>query len=234
MSTELTKVEKRPLPKIDDLYKDVELASQYNELNRLLNRPPKPEWVQINKFANNSQYIPIGIVEYLLTSIFIKWRKEIKSVQVIANSVVTTLRLWVLDPITGEWDWQEGIGAAPIQTKQGAAATDFSQVNTSAVQMAAPASESYALKDAAEAFGKIFGKDLNRKDEQNYTQMMESRFDGQEIKPIPQELLDVIAETDDKEKLSEIYRNNPDYQNNPKFMQILTERKTQLNGTVKN
>lgn len=234
MNNELQKPEKRALPKIDDLYKDIELASQYNELNRLLNRPPKPEWVQVNKFANNSQYIPIGVIEYLLTSIFIKWRKEIKSVQVIANSVVVCLRLYVLDPISGEWDWQDGVGAAPIQTKQGAAATDFSQVNTSAVQMAAPAAESYALKDAAEAFGKIFGKDLNRKDELNYGQMMESRFDGKEIKPIPQELLDVIAETEEKEKLSDIYTNNPEYQNNPKFMQILTQRKTEINGTVKN
>lgn len=229
---EVAKVEKRPLPKLDDLYKDIELASQYNELNRLLNSPPKPEWVMVNKYANNSNYIPIGIIEYLLTSIFIKWRKEIKSVQVIANSVVTTIRLWVLDPITGEWDWQEGVGAAPIQTEKGAAATDFGKVNTAAVQMAAPASESYALKDAAEGFGKIFGKDLNRKDELNYADMMATRFNGQEIKTIPQILLDVIAETTEKEKLTEIYKANTEYQSNPKFMQILNARKLELDGTL--
>jgi hypothetical protein len=232
MSTELSKQEKRPLPKVEDLYGDVELAGKYNELNRLLNCPPKPEWVQINKFANNSKYIPIGTVEYLLTAIYLKWRVEIKSVQVIANSVVTALRLWVLDPITGEWDWQEGIGAAPIQTEKGAAATDFSKVNTAAVQMAAPASESYAFKDAAEKFGKLFGKDLNRKDEMNYEPMQEAKFGGKEVLEIPQELLDVIESTDEKDKLSEIYKNNPEYQNNPKFMQLLTKRKTELNGTV--
>ncbi len=58
----------------------------------------------------------------------------------------------------------DGIGASPIQTAKGSAATDFTQVNTSAVQMAAPAAESYALKDAAEKLGRIFGKDINRKD----------------------------------------------------------------------
>ena len=34
--------------------------------------------------------------------------------------------------------------------------------------MGAPAAESYAVKDAAEKIGKLFGKDLNRKDNINY------------------------------------------------------------------
>lgn len=156
--------EKRKLPKLADLYNDVELAAKQNDLLVLLNQDPKPEWVKRNQYANNTPYIPIQIVEYLLTSIYQKWRFEIKDVQVMANSVVVTGRLHVLDPITNEWDWQDGVGAAPIQTAKGAAATDFTQVNTAAVQMAAPAAESYALKDAAEKFGKLFGKDINRKD----------------------------------------------------------------------
>ncbi len=132
--------------------------------------------------------------------------------------------------MTNEWDWQDGVGAAPIQTAKGAAATDFSQVNTAAVQMAAPAAESYAFKDAAEKFGKIFGKDLNRKDEMNYLPMADAKFGGATIVKIPDELLNVIKETDDKEKLAEIYTANPEYHSNPKFMTILNERKIELNG----
>jgi hypothetical protein len=37
---------------------------------------------------------------------------------------------------------------------------------------AAPAAESYAVKDAAEKIGKIFGKDLNRKDEIIYDSLI--------------------------------------------------------------
>lgn len=157
-------MEKRKLPVLANLYKDVEEAAKNNELNILLNQPPKAEWVKQNKFAGNTNYIPIEKVEYLLTSIYQKWRVEIKNLTVIANSVVITIRLHIKDPITGDWDWQDGVGAAPIQTEKGAAATDFTKVNTSAVQMAAPAAESYAVKDAAEKLGKIFGKDINRKD----------------------------------------------------------------------
>jgi hypothetical protein len=163
MVNELT-TPKKQLPQLADLYHDVELAAKNTELNILLNQAPKKEWVLQNKFANNTNYISIEKIEYLLTSIYLNWKVEIKGTQIIANSIVVTIRLHVQNPITGEWEWQDGIGASPIQTAKGAAATDFTQVNTSAVQMAAPAAESYAIKDAAEKLGKIFGKDINRKD----------------------------------------------------------------------
>lgn len=161
MSNEIAK---RALPDINSLYDDVQLAAKRNDLNILLNQEPKPAWIKKNKFANDTPYLPIQTVEYLLTAIFQNWKVEIKSVQVIANSVVVMIRLHYQDPATEIWEWQDGVGAAPIQTKSGAAATDFTQVTTNAVQMAAPAAESYAIKDAAEKLGKLFGKDINRKD----------------------------------------------------------------------
>jgi hypothetical protein len=227
MSDQLpAKQQKFQLPKIEDLYGEVELASKYNDLNKILNMPPKPEWVKENKFANNTKYIPIERVEYLLTSIFIKWRVEIKSTQVMANSVVTIIRLFVLNPVSNEWDWQDGIGACPIQTAKGAAATDFGQVNTAAVQMAAPASESFALKDAAEKLGKLFGKDLGRKDEINYAPMQENKFANVVIKAkeLPEELLAVIAEAD-PDALVALYEANEEYHHLPAFMQAIVARK---------
>lgn len=220
--------EKRVLPKLEELYQDIELASKFNDLNKLLNCLPKQEWIKVNKFANNSAYLPIGIIEYLLTSIFIKWRVEVKEISVIANSVVCAVRLHVLDPITGEWDWQDGVGASPIQTKAGASATDFGQVNTAAVQMAAPAAESYAFKDAAEKFGRLFGKDLNRGDMVNYEAMLGSKLQhGSE--PVPEELKMVIAEAD-MENISKIYDTSKAQYNNRELMQLLNERKTFLNA----
>lgn len=229
MNNELQKIEKRPLPKIDDLYNDVELASKQNDLNRLLNCQPKQEWIRDHPFAKNVRYLPIAIVEYLLTSIFIKWRVEVKSTQVIANAVQVTVRLHVQDPISGEWDWQDGIGAAPIQTKKDAAATDFSQVLTDAVMKAAPAAESYAIKDAAEKFGKIFGKDLNRTEFINYEVTLDKKLNG--ITPVDDLLIEIINKETDKDKLADIYKNNPEYHSNPKFMKLLNERKNELNGS---
>lgn len=220
MSTEIKKI-----PKIEDLYADSDISSQHNDLNKLLNCHPNPKWIRVNEFANGSKYIPVGIIEYLLTSIFIKWRVEVKNIQVVANSVVTTVRLYVLDPVTNEWDWNDGVGASPIQTAKGAAATDFAHVNTAAVQMAAPASETFAFKDAAEKFGKLFGKDLNRKDENqvvNYTPTLDAKF--KTVQELPDELVDAISLAD-KENLINIYNANKEYHNNPKLMQLLDKRK---------
>jgi len=173
---------KKNLPALQDLYADLELAAKNTELNILLNQKPKADWIKKNPFANNSNYIPIEKIEYLLTSIYLKWKVEVKHWAIAANSIVVTVRLHVKCPITGEWDWQDGIGAAPIQTAKGAAATDFSQVNTLSVQMVAPAAESYAVKDAAEKLGQIFGKDINRKDVIEVAPAMENKAAGLKLK----------------------------------------------------
>ena len=78
----------------------------------------------------------------------------------------------VQDPITGEWDYQDGVGAMPIQiAKEAGSAIAFEKMNSSAIQIGSPASESFAIKDACEKFGRIFGKDLNRKDNVNYDRL---------------------------------------------------------------
>ena len=161
------------IPKIDDLYQQKELAQKSNALNIILNCEPKKDWVKEHPMAKGVSYMPIEIVEYLLTNIFLKWRVEILKSEIMANSVVITVRLHIKDPVTGEWDYQDGIGAAPIQTDKGAAATDFTKVKTDAVMKAAPAAESFAIKDAAEKLGKLFGKDLNRKNGMEYSGLRE-------------------------------------------------------------
>lgn len=230
MSNLPTTQTKRPLPVIDELYADVEQAAKLNELNRLLNCNPKPEWVKTNQFAQNSKYIPIGIIEYLLTAIFIEYSVEVKEVKLIANSVTVTVRVRVTNPVTGKEMWQDGIGAAPLKTTKGSKATDFENIIDSAVQTGAPAAESYAIKDACEKWGRIFGKDLNRKDENtmNYAGL-ESKLAT--VKPkedeLPEEMQAVIAEAD-AENLVNIYKANPEYHHIPLFMQLLGARQVEL------
>ena len=158
------------LPTITDLYNEagIEVNEKRAQLATLLNQPPLPKWVKEHPNISGYKYLPIERIEFLLSRIFVRWRVEVKDVKLLANAVQTTVRLHVQDPITGEWDFQDGVGASPLQTNKGAGAVDFNQLKSSAVMMAAPASETFAIKDAAEKFGKIFGKDLNRKDEVVY------------------------------------------------------------------
>jgi hypothetical protein len=159
-------MEKRNLPSIKELYDgDVELKRDTNDLNILLNQKPLDKWLKKHPIAANVKYIPIERVEWLLTKIFLYWRVEIRQVQIIANSAVVTVRLFYRDVLSNEMLWQDGVGAAPIQTDKGAGATDFNKVKSDGVMKSVPAAESYAVKDAAEKIGKLFGKDLNRADQ---------------------------------------------------------------------
>lgn len=174
------------LPTIQELYKDKELAIAENQLNALMNQEPQKSWVREHPTVKKeiklpdgktakvpSTFLPINRVEWLLTRIFLKWRVEILKIQLIANSVTTTVRLHYKNPLDSEWDFQDGVGAAPIQTDSKAGAIDFNKMKSNAIQMSAPASESFAIKDAAHKIGRLFGKDLNRDAIAFYDEAME-------------------------------------------------------------
>ena len=160
---------KRNVPSIQELISgDIDRKNQQNDLNILLNEEPPKTWLKEHPMAKGVKYLPIERVEYMLTRIFKKWNVEIRQVQVVANSVVVTVRLYYQDVLSDEMLWQDGIGASPIQTDKGAGAMDWNHTKNDAVMKAAPAAESYAVKDAAEKIGKLFGKDMNRADKIMY------------------------------------------------------------------
>jgi len=162
----------RQLPTLKELRDETPIKSDQNDLNVFLNNKPPKEWIKDHPFAKNVKYIPIERIEYLLTRIFLRWNVEIKSIQIIANSVTVCIRLYYQDVLSDKLLWQDGVGAAPIQTKQGAGAMEWDKTLNDAVMKAAPAAESYAIKDAAEKIGKLFGKDLNRADKIMYDSLI--------------------------------------------------------------
>ena len=169
------------LPTFQELLVENEDSLKQNALTVLLNQDPPAKWLVQHPMIRDYRYIPIEKIEYLLTRIFGNWTVEIRSTQIVANSVVVTVRLHVNNPISGELMWQDGIGAAPIQTDKGAGATDWNAVKTDGVQKAAPAAESYAVKDAAEKFGKIFGRDVSRKTTMDYNSLLKKSAFNDEL-----------------------------------------------------
>jgi hypothetical protein len=160
------------LPEVSELINsDLQKLEEVNKLNILLNQKPPDKWLKTNPMAKSVKYLPIEKVEYLLTRIFFRWKVEIKNSQLIGNSVCVEVRLHYFNPVTNEWEWQDGIGASPLQTNKDAGAIEFNSLKSNAVMMAAPAAKTYAVKDAAEQIGAIFGKDLNRMDVINYNEL---------------------------------------------------------------
>jgi hypothetical protein len=152
------------LPQLKDLYNNELAIVQQDALVVLLNQPPKAEWVKVHPFIANYKYLPIERVEFLLKTIFKRYRIEITGQGVAFNGVWVTVRLHYLHPITGEWDYHDGIGAAQLQTKKGTSPSDLININNGAISMAFPIAKTVAVKDAADHFGTLFGSDLNRKD----------------------------------------------------------------------
>lgn len=134
-----------------------------DELNKLLNVTPKKAWLKKHPTLGH-EYIPIEIIENLLTTIFQDWSVEVKDIKQLFNSVSVTVRLHYRDPIDGIMRFHDGVGAAPMQVDKGQAASNMQAIKSNAVQMGLPAAKSYAIKDAVEHIGKLFGRDVNRKD----------------------------------------------------------------------
>lgn len=128
-------------------------------LKKLCNEEPAKEY---NKFTK-MYYTPISEVENALDEIFFYgWRSEVIKYELILNSFCVHLRLHVINPATGKEEFTDGLGACPIQVNSAAKPMDTSNIKSAAVQMSLPAAKAYALKDAAEAFGKKFGRDVAR------------------------------------------------------------------------
>ncbi|ATW62222.1 hypothetical protein CQ476_21 [TM7 phage DolZOral124_53_65] len=130
----------------------------------IVNSNPPASFVKNHPTAKGVQYIPIDKIEWLLTRLYQKWHVEIIREGTMFNSVYVTIRLHYYNPVSEEWEQQEGVGAVGMQTAKGAKATDMTEILGDAVMKGLPAAEAYAIKDAAEKIGRLFGKDLNRKD----------------------------------------------------------------------
>ena len=128
----------------------------------MLSQNPPAQWVKINKFANGSKYLPIDKVEWLLRRIFKEFRIEITGQGQAFNGIWVSVRVHYKHPVTGEWQYHDGIGAQEMQVKSGSSAADLANINRNAISMAFPIAKSYAVKDACDHFGSAFGANLNR------------------------------------------------------------------------
>ena len=152
------------LPTIQEIRENTEIAFRNDQLNAILNVEPPTQWIKKHPFAKSVNYLPIDKVEYLMTKIFQVWNTEVLSVSQLFNSVSVTVRVHYQDPITNQMRFHDGVGAVGIQTDKGESASNMNAIKSDAVMKALPAAKSYAIKDACEHIGKIFGRDLNRPD----------------------------------------------------------------------
>lgn len=136
---------------------------------QVVNVNPPKQFIKNHPMASGVKYIPIDKIEMMMTKIFQSWYVEILREGQILNSVFVTVRVHYKHPITKEWLHQDGTGAVPIQVDKGQNASNLSAIKSNAITLGLPSAKSYAIKDACEHIGKLFGRDLNRKDTMAFT-----------------------------------------------------------------
>jgi hypothetical protein len=175
------------LPTLAEVYEDsLELAFKHDQFNQLINHEPRKEWVRTNEYAGNSKYIPIGIIETTLQKIFKQFRIEVLREGALFNAVYVAVRVHYPDPVSSQWTYHDGVGAVQLQVKKGSSPAQLENLNNGAVMMALPMAKSYAIKDACEHIGRLFGRDLNRKDFLTYApdQSIADKVDEKERKRV--------------------------------------------------
>lgn len=219
------------LPTLADLSQDIESAGKHDALNILLNNAPPSKWAKDHPMAAGVKYLPIDKVEFLLTRIFQQWRVEVLSYAQLFQSVAVHVRLHYRNPISGEWSYHDGLGAVAIQTDKGASAADLAKIKSDAVMKALPAAESYAVKDAAEKLGALFGKDLNRRDALVFEKgayMDNSDKEREEFERRKSEVQKKVDEIKYLDVLKAFFAEDSGFHNKPGIKEIFEARKNEL------
>ena len=163
-------MEQKKLPALKDL-----MALDVNEQNKAtlfklwLNQAPNPTWIKKLPVGGGkeSDYLPIECVEHLLTTLMVSWAVEVKQVIYHFNVVNVTVRLHYVSPIDNKAYWQDGTAGFEMYQSEKTNAIDRS------ARSASQNAETFAIKDAAEKIGNIFGKNLNRKMQFDYSASLE-------------------------------------------------------------
>lgn len=158
------------MSKVEALYANKELMDKIARFNLVLNGETPDEWIRVLP-GTTVKYVPIQRLEWLMTSIFGQFKYEVKSVLVINDSISVVVRVHYYNPVLDVWEWADGVGAAPLMATEG----------EMAVALALPAAKSFAVKDAVEPLGKLFGKDLNRADQIAYDNLEKKKKDSTEF-----------------------------------------------------
>ena len=168
---------------------------------KVVNQNPPAKWVKEHP-VSKVKYISIEIIENTLTQLFQEWSVEVKNIQQILNSIAVTVRVHYKDPLTGEMKFQDGVGAVPAQSDKGTVLS-IGTVKSNAIQIGLPAAKSFAIKDAVEHIGKLFGRDIGRVNALDFIPRY-SNEDGTPKNSESVRVKDFIYKATTKEQLQEI------------------------------
>lgn len=143
--------------------------SQLQDFQAKLNKEPIEK--ELGKTPDGrARTLPISFVEMTLDEIFLgQWETSEPTYQQVFNEVVGSLVLTVWHPITNRAIRRVGFASVVITQDKDASISEFNATKKkNALDLSFPKLKSECIKNAAQSLGKIFGRDLNRKDADIY------------------------------------------------------------------
>lgn len=144
---------------------------------RQLNREPDPREFE-NTPDGQARYLPISFIEMTLDELFLgQWGTENFKWSAITNEVQASLELVLTHPVTGKEIRRTGAGSVVItvdalskeeknimsKQERNLYALNSENKKPNALDLGFPKLKQECIKNAAQSLGKVFGRDINRK-----------------------------------------------------------------------
>ena len=166
-----------------------------------MNAEPTFESVELTPDKKASTVV-ISHIEMTLDELFFgQWSTENFKWNAIANEVQASLELVVIHPVTGMEIRRTGAASVVIMVdrvpdgvtgiERNQWALNPSNKKANALDMAFPKLKSECLKNAAQSLGKVFGRDLNRKNKDSYKPYKIAQKDVT-VKQLPESTMKMI------------------------------------------
>lgn len=227
MSGQLVKYE--PNHPMANIELDVDVLTKIQGFQKqFLQKEPKSSEVKINDKANDSQYLPISFLEMNLDEIFFGlWQTKNFKTEGIANEIVGSIEVWYFHPTAKTWLCRVGAGAVQVQMKSKDKGGDGDITNirnkiTNTLTKDYPHLKADCFRNACLSIGKAFGRDLNRKWEDQYTPIITVPKQP-DIVELKKQYIDAMDKLD-KEKQVLLKRELRGYENDNKLtIELLKE-----------
>jgi hypothetical protein len=201
----------------------VNLESFTKALNR------KPAVIKTNKFANNTQYVPISHIQTLLDTLYFGlWETKNFKYTVIGNEIAASVELWVFHPVIKKWIVRQGAAATQIRMNKGASVMDISQKIKNSVEMDLPHALADCVKSAAKTLGPAFGRDLNRDFVDNYKALVSRHVEANTYNI--EEVQEKVKGIDNALDLLNYWDSNKIWQSDADIISIFDEKKREIQG----
>jgi hypothetical protein len=193
--------------------------------------PPPEEELKVNKLAKNAKYLPVSFVENKLDELFFgAWEVTDFHCQVVANEITGWLQLRVFHPVLQIWLSRTGSAAVQIQmkSKENGGDGDITNVRnkiTNTLEKDFPHLKAECIRNAAKSLGKAFGRDLNRKETDDYEPFTEQIA----FEETRKELQHKLSNCNNIDELQMLWESLEDEQRgDPRVKKLFTARKAKI------